>query len=62
MGADAEGEDIARIMGCAVVSPYFEAPLLDTEEALQDLQALNKFPSCSALVINYAQRPRGKCT
>jgi hypothetical protein len=50
-GEDAEGEDIARILGCAVVSPYFENPLVDTEEAMQDLQALSQLPSCAALSI-----------
>jgi hypothetical protein len=50
-GAPAEGEDIARILGCAIVSPYFENPIVDTEEAMQDLTALSKLPSCAALAI-----------
>jgi hypothetical protein len=47
----AEGEDIARILGCAVVTPYFETAIVDTEEAMQDLEALSKIPSCSAIAI-----------
>jgi hypothetical protein len=49
--SNAVGEDIARILGCAIVSPYFENPIVDTEEAMQDLAALSKIPSCAALAI-----------
>jgi hypothetical protein len=49
--SDALGEDIPRILGCAVVSPYFETAHISTEEAMRDLQALALLPSCAALTI-----------